>query len=616
MIRRFVNMLAIARDFARSRRRLIGALVAVSVFAVAIALQFEPVRSEGAFDHVPVFDPDWARIAPYNVADVKFEAWLVARHAQTLLTRPQHLFDTEHCAPYENTLTFGIPMLTMGLLGVPGYVAFGDIVPTYNSALVLWLLFAALAMYALVSEWTGRTAAGIVAGLLYAFHPSRLLDIAHPSVIDTTWIVLSLLFSQRLFSNGRWRDAVALSVSSSLLIGASFYPFAAAVFLSLPYIPWLVIHYRLRKVRLAQLVFVALSIALAAAFVFGPYVEAREASDTLHRTQFHYFRWSSYLTGRLLYPGVIVLILAAIGLAVPRKFAFSKVSGDPRWALVIGAVLVAVMAAGPDSNAVFQQLVGPTEFEIPNFHELLAQFVPGFDTIRGVSRFALGVHIVLSLLAGIGASALIGRFGRGSSIASVVLVLAVASLTLLWPGIVGFDGTTRWNTLEIRPKAEDIRFFADLARLGNEGPILELPFDDGGYLLFLAPDRISLSFYHERRTSACFGSYTPDRSELKRAAAALPAVEAKETLMRMGFTTVIDHQKPNLRAKGTGNRRTGRYGTVLLSGINLTAYDLGESRPDTSSSTPAARATITERFESTTSRTGSGKDIQPSEIAK
>ena len=610
MIRRFVNMLAIARDFARSRPSLIGALIAVSVFAVAIDLQFEPVRSEGASSHVPVFDPDWARILPFNVADVKFEAWLVARHAQTLLTRPRHLFDTEHCAPYENTLTFGIPMLTMGLLGVPGYVAFGDIVPTYNSALVLWLLFAALAMYALVSEWTGSTAAGIVAGLLYAFHPTRLMDVAHPSVIDTTWIVLSLLFSQRLFSNGRWRDAVALSVSSGLLIGASFYPFVAAVFLSLPYIPWLVIHYRLRKVQLAQLVFVALSIGLSAAFVFGPYVEAREASDALRRSHFHYAAWSSYLPGRLLYPG---LVLAALGLAVPRKFAFSKMSGDPRWALVIGAVIVAVMAAGPYSNAVFQQIVGPTEFAIPNFYGLLAQFVPGFDTIRGVSRFAFGVHIVLSLLAGIGASALIGRFGRGSGIASVVLVAAVGALTLLWPQIVGFDRSTRWNTLEIRPKAEDIRFFSDLAKLGNEGPILELPFEDGAYLLFVAPDRILLSFYHERRTSSCFGSYTPDRSELKRAAAALPAVEAKETLMRMGFTTVIHHHKPNPRAKVTGNRRTGRYGTVLLTGRNLTAYELGEFRPDTSSPTPA---TVTEGFESTTSRTGSGKDIQPSEIAK
>ena len=45
--------------------------------------------------------------------------------------------------------------------------------------------------------------AGIVAGLLYAFHPFRLGNITHPSIWDTTWTVFALYFSHRLFAAGR-----------------------------------------------------------------------------------------------------------------------------------------------------------------------------------------------------------------------------------------------------------------------------------------------------------------------------------------------------------------------------------------------------------------------------
>jgi hypothetical protein len=101
-----------------------------------------------------------------------------------------------------------------------------------------------------------------------------------------------------------WDDAhaAALAIACGLLIGASFYPFLAAVFLAVPFVAWLYFHYRMKEVQIAQFLFVAAIIGLAAALVFSPYLDARDATDTLRRTTLHYAPWSGYLRGGLYSP--------------------------------------------------------------------------------------------------------------------------------------------------------------------------------------------------------------------------------------------------------------------------------------------------------------------------
>lgn len=54
-----------------------------------------------------------------SLADVVYEAWLGGRHAHTLISAPWRLLETEHCAPMAKSLTLGIPMVALGVLGVP-----------------------------------------------------------------------------------------------------------------------------------------------------------------------------------------------------------------------------------------------------------------------------------------------------------------------------------------------------------------------------------------------------------------------------------------------------------------------------------------------------------------
>jgi hypothetical protein len=553
----------------KPKRAVLGLLAALLVFAAGCVAVYGELWRQGPSSVAPMDSSEFGAAqtvfhhgaaeqsnTPATVrADLIFEAALVTRNAYTLATAPHRLFDAEHCAPAKNSLTLGIPMISMGLLAIPAWLATGDPVLTYNLTLVTMTLAAAFAMYLLVVAWTGRPAAGIVAGLLYAFHPARFQTISHPSVWDSSGTVLALFFAERWLSRGRWRHAVGLVAAIAFQIGASFYPLLAAFFLMLPFAAWLLWRHRLRHVSAAQIGFVVGGVTLAVALLLGPYLAAQSASGEMHRNAWFFAPLSGYLPGAPLFPGWVLLVLAAVAL-LPRLRPAPGIQGNPVWPLLAGALLVALVAAGP-------------------LYEALATVLPGLDAVRVVSRLRQDIYLALAVLAGLGAAALIRRSRRLAPLTAAALVLVAAFAVLRLPAL-GFERPFQWSYEEIAAKPEDIEFFAELERMGNRGPMLEIPFD-WGKEVFHGASRILLATYHHRRTSACFGSFEPPgREELAALADALPKPEAIAALQALGFTTVVAHHPiladPFLRY---GRLVDGeRWSTRLHSSEDMTAYAL------------------------------------------
>jgi hypothetical protein len=564
-------------------------LAALTVFLLATVAVFGQVWREDPRSVVPARDlhkQGWQRTARM---DVTLETWIVARHAYTLARRPHRLFDTEHCAPWEKTLTLGIPMITMGIVAIPASVATSDPVLTYNVALVALTLIAAAAMFLLVTDWTGLPAAGIAAGLLYAFHPIRLAPIHHPSVWDTSWTVLALFFAQRLFAHGRWRDALGLALSCALQIGASFYPLLAASFLAPPFVVWLVLRYGFRRVRIAQLAFVTLVVALAAAVVLGPYVQARESSEILRRSVLFFAPWREYVPGRYLFEGWIILGLALLGLVLPRRRVAPALEGDPRWALLAGALIVALMAAGPLGSSLLAPFTSHFPAATPNPYRMLASVLPGLDSVRVVYRLAAGVHVALSVLAGMGVALLLRTSGRYLRFAAPALILLAAFEVLRAPAL-GFERSYQWVVEPIRPRGEIVEFFETLEEKGNRGPLFEVPdFNPRLQISGELPRRILLSAYHHRRTSACLASYRPPReAELAEIAQRLPQDEAIRELAALGFTTVLVHHWGRTgrfwkRRFTTSAKRPDAPLRLLHATTDMTAFEIAVTGDDTGS---------------------------------
>lgn len=557
-------------------------VAALLVFGVATAVTFGELWQRG-FDREVVFktwgtpvSPSWkgirlATLGQAARADVIFESWLVSRNARTLATRPQRLFDTEQCAPHAKTLTLGIPMITMGALAIPTWYATGDAIATWNWTTLVLHWVAALAMYWLVAAWTGVPVAGIIAGLLYAFHPIRVAAVMHPSVWDSGWTVLGLVFAERLFARGRWRDAIGLSASITCQIGASFYSLLAAVFLTPPFALWLLLRDRLRRVSAIQLAFVVVAAALSALLLLGPYLWA-PASGKLDNPALSFALLSNYLPGERAFPGWCLLVLAAFGALWPRG-RWLRVEGDPRPALLVGALVVALVAAGPDlPETAARWLPAGLAAWVPDLWAAFGAVLPGLDAVRIVERLLQGVLVALCVLAGLGAAAMIRRSGRAAELVAAALLLLAAADTLRVESL-GLFQRYAFEYTDIRPDPDEVAFFRELERRGNTGPIFEVPVLEVTQILE-APRRIWLATVHGRRTSTCFGSYLPaDQAQMAELAGRLPGRDAVDRLLAMGFTTLVVHHPQRPDPFERGRRRSHGLRRIHTS-KGLSAYEL------------------------------------------
>src|SRR5262245_55764865 len=186
------------------RQRALSGAAALLVFGAALASQCAPLLGHDPRAFVLVGRTASERASEprqagydFTPSDRRFSVSLVAQNARAFVRRPLHLFEAEPCHPAKHALALGHPGLALGLLGAPAWLVSGDPIASYNVAVGLLRLLAGLAMFLLVVDWTGVPAAGIAAGLLYAFHLPSADALTYPFIFDTTWIVFALYFARR-----------------------------------------------------------------------------------------------------------------------------------------------------------------------------------------------------------------------------------------------------------------------------------------------------------------------------------------------------------------------------------------------------------------------------------
>ena len=157
------------------------------MFAACLLAAFLGIWLQGFSRFVPSVEHE-DPFRTFIESDLRLAVWGASRNAWTLAHAPWRLYAAEPCFPMSRSLTLGHPMLSLGVLGLPVQLALRDPVVTYNAVFALVLLGSAFAMYLLVLEWTGVPAAGIAAGLLFAFHPVALARVIHIHIYDLSWI--------------------------------------------------------------------------------------------------------------------------------------------------------------------------------------------------------------------------------------------------------------------------------------------------------------------------------------------------------------------------------------------------------------------------------------------
>jgi hypothetical protein len=450
------------------------------------------------------------RSLPGDFGDPLFTSWVLAWDATHL---GPGWWSANIFAPHPLSLAYSEHFLPQALQTLPIYLLTNNPILCYNLLFLSTFALSGLGMFLLGCELTGSTAAGFVAGLAFAFAPYRIASIPHLQVLSSAWMPFVLFGLHRHFATGRMRPlagAAAAWLVQNLSCGYYLLFFSPAVAL---YLLWELTRRGLWTDR-RSLVRVGAAVALVFAATVPfllPYLELRQLgfdARSLAETRRFSADVYAYLTADpnlrvwgsiaqawphaegLLFPGLTIIVLAAVGLSRPdgtAEIAEHRSSlgswRAPRFLLIVAAsgLLLAVLlgysirlpglkvtslsrvlvvcgvagalflAASRDTRAAARRwLLAPagifsviTGFAIvmsfgpdihamgrsvttTNLYALFYDHVPGFDGVRVPARYAMIVTLGLAALAALGV-ARIDRRHRGRVTAfAAALILAEA----------------------------------------------------------------------------------------------------------------------------------------------------------------------------------------------
>jgi hypothetical protein len=360
---------------------------------------------------------------PKDLGDPLPQAWQIAWGGHALQHQPLDYWQSNMYWPLDNSLAFSDALV--------GYAPFGMIGEGFEAAIARYdLLFlfayalAFLGTYLLARELgVGRPAAA-VAGVAFAYAPWRLEQDGHMHVISSGGIPLALFLLVRGYRResawtvfAGWLAAtwqLALGFTLGLMLAYLLAALGVVVLLS-----W-------RKRRPARRI-VAASVAGAALFatvgvlLAQPYQEVRDDHPESERTAQTVAAFSGgpelflaaselstvwgpitepvrdgldFVPEQTLFPGLLVLVLAAFGLS--RASPFSK---RMRIGLGVAVLALAILSLGFQTPA----------HGVPYPYRALYELAPGWDAVRTPSRLNTLTSLGLALLAAAGAHRLGGR---------------------------------------------------------------------------------------------------------------------------------------------------------------------------------------------------------------
>jgi hypothetical protein len=313
---------------------------------------------------------------PGDFGDPLFTSWVLSWDATHL---GRGWWSANIFAPQPLALAYSEHFLPQALQVLPIYAVTRNPILCYNLLFLSTFALAGLGMFLLGRELTGSATAGLVAGLAFAFAPYRIANIPHLQVLSSAWMPFVLFGLHRHFATGRLRPlagAAAAWLVQNLSCGYYLLFFTPIVLL---YTAWELTRRGLwRDGRALLRTGIAVAIVFAATVPFLlPYVELRQlgfSPRSLAETRrfsadvYAYFTadpnlrlWGSIAQAwpraeGLLFPGLTIVVLAALGLRRKEETTETAENAEPRFSprslrslrflLLAAAVVVVTLLLG------------------------------------------------------------------------------------------------------------------------------------------------------------------------------------------------------------------------------------------------------------------------------
>jgi hypothetical protein len=442
--------------------------------------------------------PNLGRAAA-DPGDPLINIWILDWDWWATLHQPLSLFHANVFHPAQYSLAYSENLYGVAVLLFPLRAAGVGPVAAYNVALIAGIAFCGFGAYVLGFHLTRSFAAGLAAGVFYAFVPFRFVHLAHVQHAWGGWLPL-LLYALLLYAERpSWRRGAlfaALFVMNGLtnvhylLFGALATAVTAALLIP-------------RSAWRALVVPLLLGLLVLAPFLY-PYALVQKLYG-MQRSYEEVLRYSA-MPGdwlfdpaepeRKLYPGALALIVSALALFFARREK-AKIALAALW-IVIG------FAGSLGLNFVF--------------HEFLFGGVPGFRAIRAPARWAVIAYIGMAILIALFTAAIRHRRLRW--------IVPAAFVAALWAAPV------RWFLID--PGTPEL--YRWLAKQ-EVSAVIELPVatlsSEYEYMLHATA-------HHQRIVNGVSGFEPPQRGELTRLSKELTDAFV-DALRAHGVDTVIVH---------------------------------------------------------------------------
>ena len=472
------------------------------------------------------------RDVPNDFGDPLLNAWILAWDATHL---GRGWWNANIFFPHPLALAYSEHLLAQALSILPVYALTRNPILCYNLVFLATFVLSGLGMFLLARELTGRADAAFVAGVAFAFAPYRVASLSHVQVLSSAWMPFAVYGFRRYFDTGRTRalaGGAAAWVLQNLSCGYYLLYFSLAM---IAYLAWELLTRRRHVVATA---IACAAVALATLPLLVPYLELRRLGfDTRELGEIERYSadvyayatadpqlhvWGSMARAfakpeGALFPGLTIVVLAALAAAPPLAFApfalllvpllgihvplvkMTSVSRTLGWSAVLCGVICAAsadqrrrvrawlastpgiltlivvgaiaMSFGPDIHSHGRQIAEWSAYRFFYDH------VPGFDGVRVPARFDMVV------LFGLAALAAFAVRSRTAAVAAGVLVL-VESLAV---PIAINQNDTNYKQRHLAPLPDrvslDARHDLDafISRLPAGAAIVELPLGEPAF---------------------------------------------------------------------------------------------------------------------------------------
>lgn len=408
--------------------------------------------------------PKIGRLGRIDNGDGQLSIWNVAWVARTLVLDPVHVFDANIFHPHTDTLAYSENNLGAGILAIPGYWLNQNPLTAHNSAVIVGFILTFIGTYFLVHRLTGDRGGAVISSICFAFTPFMFAHSAHVQLLMTAGLPWSMWMFHRYVDSPSLARGAALGTAMALTaIFCGYYGVFVVLMVGFSVLVVATSRHVWTSARFWMgLAIGALTAGVIVAPAFLPYVTLQRVQGfrrALDEARLYSSNWSDYFASAAhAHDWMLVYLPRWVEVAFPGFVAGSLGLAGAWIARARGRGETLAIYGGLAALALWASF-GPAG----GLYSVLYHAVPLFAWLRVPARFALIVVFGLSVLAGFGASALMGAtrgFVRPAAATAILAVLAVGEL--LVPSNLremnGFEPVYR--TLATLPRA----------------PVIEMPF--------------------------------------------------------------------------------------------------------------------------------------------